>query len=175
MKSGLIIGVVPGLYVSAQELRRRPVSMGILANRIYGPSYVSFQYVLARQGLIPEGVFGITSATPKRNRDVDTPLGRFSYRHLPREVYPFGFIREELPDGSGFLIARPEKAVLDLIYQTGAVRSTGALESRLFQDLRIDPEGWEALNPGLLREYALRMPGKTFRIHLPKLLGRRHA
>ena len=80
MKSGDLIGIVPGIYVTAPELRKRPVSLEILANKIFGPSYVSFEYVLSRAGLIPEGVRAVTSATPKRNRDFDTPLGRFSYR-----------------------------------------------------------------------------------------------
>ena len=53
MKSGKIQGVVPGIYISSVEFRRRPVSLEILANKIYGPSYVSFEYVLARAGLIP--------------------------------------------------------------------------------------------------------------------------
>lgn len=174
MKSGIIVGVVPGLYVSAPELRKRPVSLEILANRIYGPSYVSFESVLARAGLIPEEVRNLVSATPKRNRDVDTPLGRFSYRHLPREAYSFGYVREDLPDETGYLIARPEKAILDLLYMTGSLRSVRSLEDRLFGDLRIDFEGWANLDFDLLAEYARRMPGATFRTHLCKLIGRRH-
>ncbi len=63
---------------------------------IHGPSYVSFEYVLSRAGLIPETVKALTSASPKRNRDFDTPLGRFSYRHLPLEAYTFGWTRREI-------------------------------------------------------------------------------
>ncbi|MDA8410954.1 MAG: hypothetical protein M0001_11225 [Treponema sp.] len=44
--SGQIIGVVKGIYVTAPELRKRPVSLEILANMIHGPSYVSFECVL---------------------------------------------------------------------------------------------------------------------------------
>lgn len=44
----------------------------------------------------------------RRNRRFDTALGCFSYRHLPSAVYRFGWTREELPDGAGYLIARPE-------------------------------------------------------------------
>ena len=175
IKAGLIIGVVPGIYVLAQEFRKRPVSMEILANKIFGPSYVSFEYVLARAGLIPEATSGVTSATPKRNRYFDTNLGRFNYTYLPPAVYRFGWTREELADGSGFLIATPEKALLDWLYHTGSVRSVKALEARLFEDLRMEPEDFRGLDRERLSEYALRMPGDTFHAHFLKLLGRFHA
>ncbi len=174
MKSGELVGVVRGIYVTAPELRRRAVSREILANMIYGPSYVSFEYVLARSGLIPEAVNALGSATTKRNRRYDSPLGSFIYRHLPREAYGFGWTREELPDGGGFLIARPEKALLDWLYLSGAVRSVRSLEARLFEDLRLDEGAFEELDLGLLGSYAARMPGESFQVHFAKFLGRHH-
>jgi hypothetical protein len=175
MKSGELIGVVLGIYVTAPEFRKRPVSLEILANKIFGPSYVSFEYVLARSGLIPEGVRALTSATTKRNRDFDTPLGRFAYRHLPPAAYSFGWTRKELADGSGWLEALPEKALLDLLYRAGSLRSVSALEARLFEDLRLDPELFRELDQGRLADFASRMPGATFREHFAKLLRRQHA
>ncbi|MBL8967902.1 MAG: hypothetical protein JNG85_12920 [Spirochaetaceae bacterium] len=175
LKAGDIIGVVKGIYVTAPELRKRPVSLEILANLIYGPSYVSFEYVLAREGLIPEAATSLTSATPKRNRDFDTPLGPFSYRHLPAAAYSFGWTRRELPDGSGWLEAHPEKALLDWLYRSGSLRSVSALEERLFEDLRLDQELFRDLDRERLAGYAALMPGATFRVHLAKLLGRLHA
>ena len=175
MKSGELIGVVKGIYVTAPELRKRPVSLEILANMAYGPSYVSFEYILAREGLIPEAAQAVTSATLKRNRDFDTPLGRFSYRRLPAAAYSFGWTRRELPDGSGWLEAFPEKALLDWLYRSGSLRSVSALEGRLFEDLRLDDDLFRDLDRGRLADYAARMPGATFRVHLAKLLGRLHA
>lgn len=170
MKSGEIQGVIPGIYVTAPEFRKRPVSMEILANKIFGPSYVSFEYVLAHAGLIPEAVQGITSATPKRNRDFDTHLGRFSYRHLPLEVYSFGWTQETLTDGSGFLIATPEKALLDLLYRSGSVRSLKALEIRLFEDFRLDLHSLRTFDVNRLSEYVVRMPANSLRVYLTRFL-----
>ena len=175
MRSGELQGVVKGIYVTAPELRKRPLSLEILANKIYGPSYVSFEYVLSRAGLIPEAVRTLTSATPKRNRDFDTPLGRFSYRHLPPAVYSFGWTRREHSDGSGWLEALPEKALLDWLYRSGSLRSVKALEERLFEDFRLDPDLFRGLDWQRLMEYTSRMPGSTFRIHLMKLLRRLYA
>ncbi len=174
MKSGKIQGVVPGIYTSAPEFRKRPLSLEILANKIYRPSYVSFEFVLARAGLIPEAVFGVTSATSKRNRDFDTHLGRFSYRHLPPEVYTFGWTSEILADGSSYLIAMPEKALLDLLYRAGSLRSIKSLEARLFEDFRVDPDAFLSLNKERLISYSTRMPGDTFHIHLLRLLEKKH-
>ena len=175
MKTGGVIGVVPGIYVTAPEFRKRPISLEILANKIFGPSYVSFEYVLAQAGLIPETVRTVTSATQKRNRDFDTPFGRFSYRHLPREGFVFGWTAERLSDGSGYLIARPEKALIDTLYRSGALRSASALERRLFEDLRIDRDLFRDLDQNLLEEYTERMPGATFKVHLKRLLRSNHA
>lgn len=170
MKSGEIQGVVPGIYVTAPEFRKRPVSMEVLANKIFGPSYVSFEYVLAHAGLIPEAVQGITSATPKRNRDFDTHLGRFSYRHLPLAFYSFGWTQETLTDGSGFLIATPEKALLDLLYRSGSVRSLKALETRLFEDFRLEVDSFRTFDVNRLSKYVVRMPGNNLRVHFTKFL-----
>jgi hypothetical protein len=175
MKTGAVIGVVPGIYVTANEFRKRPVSLEILANKIFGPSYVSFEYVLSRAGLIPEAVQAVTSATVKRNRDFDTPLGHFSYRHLPREAYVFGWTRMALNDGAGYLMAFPEKALMDWLYRSGSIRSVLALERRLFEDLRLDRELFRDLDRSRLDEYADRMPGSTFKEHFKKLLRRTHA
>jgi hypothetical protein len=105
--SGTVIGIVPGIYVTAPELRKRPVSLEVLANMIYGPSYVSFEYALSKSALIPEAVSGVASATRKRNRDFDTPLGRFSYRSIPAEAYYFGWTREALSDGADYASRMP--------------------------------------------------------------------
>lgn len=175
MRSGELQGVVKGIYVTAPELRKRPVSLEILANKIYGPSYVSFEYVLSRVGLIPEAVRTLTSATLKRNRDFDTVLGRFSYRYLPPAVYSFGWTRHEHSDGSGWLEALPEKALLDWLYRSGSIRSVSALEARLFEDLRLDLDLFRGLDWQRLMEYALRMPGSTFQLHFVKLLRRLNA
>jgi predicted transcriptional regulator of viral defense system len=175
IKSGELVGIVRGIYVTAPELRKRPVSLELLANMIFGPSYVSFEYALSRSGLIPEAARAVTSATPKRNKDFDTPLGRFSYRHLPLKAYAFGYTREELSDGSGFLVARPEKALLDWLYLSGAVRSVKAMEARLYEDLRLEPESLGELDRNRLADYLGRMPGESFRVHFAKLLERAHA
>ncbi len=42
---------------------------------------------LSAHGLIPEGVAVVTSVTTHRGHEVATPLGMFSYAHLPVPLY----------------------------------------------------------------------------------------
>ena len=71
-----------GLYLKGTQ-QDQPVQKALLANLIYGPSYISLEYALSYWGLIPEYVEEVTSITNKRNKVFRTPLGVFSYRYLP--------------------------------------------------------------------------------------------
>src|SRR3990167_11055459 len=91
LKKGDLIRVKKGLYLFGSDYRKGPYSPEILANKIYGPSYVSREYALAYYGLIPEHVTEVTSISTKRNRSFDTPIGRVSYAHLPPKFYKVSF------------------------------------------------------------------------------------
>ncbi|MBR4401518.1 MAG: hypothetical protein IKT09_07535 [Synergistes sp.] len=110
-----------------------------LAGAIYGPSYLSFDYALADYGLIPEAVRTFTSATfeKKKKKEYVNHFGRFAYRDVPSDVYPFGIvIREE--NGYPYHMACPEKALCDKLYTMPPVTSQREIERMLFEDLRVD-------------------------------------
>jgi hypothetical protein len=64
-----IIRVKKGLYIFGETYARRPFSREVLANVIYGPSYVSLDYALHYHGLIPERVEAVISI-PGRTRAI---------------------------------------------------------------------------------------------------------
>ena len=69
-----------------------------LAGAIYAPSYLSFDYALSVYGLIPEAVYTYESATfdKKKAKELENHFGRFAYRDVPQEAYPYGIsITEE--------------------------------------------------------------------------------
>ncbi len=118
-----------------------------LAAAIFGPSYLSFDYALAHYGLIPEAVYTYTSASfgKKKSKEYENHFGRFSYRDVPTEAYPFGIvIREE--NGYVYPIASPEKALCDKLYTMPPVTSQRDMEHMLFEDLRIDRSAFEKLD-----------------------------
>jgi len=64
----------------------------LLSSVIYGPSYVSFEYTLSYHGLIRERVYLFKNATfnKRRSKVFKTMFGKFSYRDIPKEAYPYG-------------------------------------------------------------------------------------
>jgi hypothetical protein len=142
LAKGEILKIKRGLYVLSREYQTTPVSKSLLANLIYGPSYVSLDFALSYYGLIPEGVFELSSVTPKRAKCYDTPLGRFTYTHSSKPSYGIGIVSEPLPDGSHFLIASPEKALCDKVVFTRNIYVSSVAAMRIFlnDDLRIDLE-----------------------------------
>ncbi len=156
LKSGVIIRVKKGIYVFGEGYRRGPVSREILANLIYGPSYLSLDYALQLHGLIPERVEELSSVCLGRSRRFDTPLGRFSYRRLSMAKYRGGIQRTELPDGRAYLLASPEKALLDKLHTERGlgIRTQSSLAIYLIENLRIEPSDLESLDPSLIEELA---------------------
>jgi len=136
IRSGEVIQVRRGIFLDPDD---HEYSLKSLASVIYGPSYISFEYALAHYGLIPERVRALTSAVYKKNKNrrFHTPLGDFYYYYLPSEVFPYGVIREE-ENNQSYLIASPEKALLDLLYKVRGVTARNALTSLLFDDWRME-------------------------------------
>ncbi|MBC7963531.1 MAG: hypothetical protein H7Y05_11385 [Steroidobacteraceae bacterium] len=154
LAKGDIVRVKKGLYVLGESLRRRPFCRELLANLIYGPSYISLEYALHYHGLTPERVETITSVTCGRSRTFDSPIGAFSYRMIPMEAFRTGMDQVELDDGRSFLIAIPEKALADrIVADRGAGISTQKeLHDYLLVSLRIDPASLRDLDPARLAE-----------------------
>lgn len=156
LAKGDIIRVKKGLYILGESLRRRPYCRELLANLIYGPSYISLEYALQYHGVTPERVETVTSVTCGRSRSFDSPVGSFSYRAIPLEAYRTGMDRVELVDGRAFLIAIPEKALADrIVAERGAGISTQKeLHEYLLESLRVDPDVLRGFNTVRLREIA---------------------
>lgn len=156
LRKGEIIRVKKGLYIFGEQHRRAPYCRELLANLIYGPSYVSLEYALHYHGLIPERVETVTSVTCGRSRSFDTPVGHFSYRAIPLAAYMIGIDRIELADGRAFLMALPEKALADRVVaeRGSALRTQKELAVLLQESLRIDTSALSALDPAALMTIA---------------------
>ena len=78
-RQGDLIRIKRGIYVVAPKISGKKLSSGLIANHLYGRSYVSMQTALREYGLIPERVFSIKSMTTERSRRIETTLGEFVY------------------------------------------------------------------------------------------------
>lgn len=148
LHKGDLVRVKKGLYLFGERYRRTPFCRELLANLIYGPSYISLEYALHYHGLIPERAETITSITRGRSRSFETPVGRFSYRMVPLAAYPVGIDRIELADGRSFLMAIPEKALADrVVMERGTgIASQKDLAVYLKDNLRIGQEALRRLD-----------------------------
>ncbi len=148
LQSGDIIRVKKGLYVKAHEGFSRPV----LANMIYGPSYVSQDFALSLYALIPEAVHTVTSMTLGRKKRFETPVGIFTYEPLPERMFSLALRRTEITFTQAFLVASPEKALVDIIWKRRDLDSVGALEDFLIADRRIDLDATHMFSMTRMRE-----------------------
>jgi predicted transcriptional regulator of viral defense system len=156
IRKGIIIRVKKGLYVLGDRFRMRPYSRELLANLVYGPSYISMEYALQYYGMIPERVEAVTSVTTGRSRRFITPLGLFIYRNIPLSAFHVGMTRIEYDDNTAFLFATPEKALCDKIRndQNAGLRSLKDMRHYLIEGLRIDEASLSNLNPDYIDEVA---------------------
>lgn len=135
-----LIRLKKGFYTFSKLYQTKPINLISVANTLYSPSYVSFDYALSYYGMIPERVSEVTSATSKNEKLFDTPIGRFSYKKISLEAYSLGidWIYDDIEGGR--FIATAEKALCDKIKYDrgiGTLTQTSMIEY-LKYDLRID-------------------------------------
>jgi predicted transcriptional regulator of viral defense system len=153
LKKGDLIRVKKGLYLFGSDYRKGPYSPEVMANKIYGPSYVSREYALAYYGLIPEYVAEVTSISTKRARSFNTAIGRFSYTCLPLKLYQVHFNLVSVRNNETALLATPEKALADLLYfRNYHLDTLDELIDLLFDDLRLDDKLVRRMRIGMFHE-----------------------
>ncbi|MBI4706351.1 MAG: hypothetical protein HY761_00270 [Candidatus Omnitrophica bacterium] len=136
----LVIKLKRGLYLLNESDRKVNPSRFYIANQLYSPSYVSLESALSFYELIPERVFDITSIATKKTSRFKNELGLFVYQHIkPGCFRGFKVIKEK--GSGGFLIADPEKALVDFLYLNRNKFKRNAIglfrDSYRFQNLEI--------------------------------------
>lgn len=121
-----------GYYIFADQILNEAVLFSI-ANKIYAPSYISLEMALSYYGLIPESVYGITSAATNKTNHFKTEVGEFIYRRLKPQLM-FGYQIISVGEVS-FKIAEMEKAILDFFYINAHLQNEAD-----FAELRINVE-----------------------------------
>ncbi|CAM3972821.1 type IV toxin-antitoxin system AbiEi family antitoxin domain-containing protein [Arcobacter cloacae] len=140
VKNGELVRLKKGFYTFSKLYQTKPINLISVANTLYSPSYVSFDYALSYYEMIPERVSEVTSATSKNEKLFDTPIGRFSYKKVSLQAYSLGidWIYDDIEGGR--FIATAEKALCDKIKYDrgiGTLTQTSMIEY-LKYDLRID-------------------------------------
>lgn len=173
LQDGVLISVKRGLYIVNPSLTRIPISLPLIANSLYRPSYVSLEYALSHYGLIPEAVHQVTSVTTARSKTYKNQLGRFSYQTLPANAYRHGVRSVKNDSGHFYLMASPEKALCDMLMLTSNLKiySVSGLIELFELDWRIDIDEVMHFDRNLIREITQAGFKHQVLAYLLKLLG----
>ena len=142
--AGDILPIRRGLYCLTKRHHPVGVSRNLLANLIYGPSYISMETALTFHGWIPEAVHSVSSISLDRARSFETPFGYFDYVQVRQTPLLAGVERivDDQPERGSFYMAKPLKALADYVASHG-LDWTGAVP--LVESLRIDEDNLETL------------------------------
>lgn len=162
-KKGYIKKLRRGYYIFSDVVLDEE-TLFLIANRLYGPSYVSLEMALSYYGLIPEGVYSVTSVGGKKSAIFKTPIAEFSYRRIKSSLL-FGYKLEQ-KNGQGYKIADIEKTVLDYLYLNPNI-----INEADFHEWRFNSQEFlSRADIKKLREYAEAFKNKRFSARLEKLL-----
>jgi len=130
-EKGYLVQLKRGIYLFAD--RQNQISGFTIAQLLYQPSYISLQTALFEYGIIPDVTGVITSVTTKATRSYARPFGAFDYRSIKADLF-WGY--SEVSTGEDrYLLADPQKAILDFLYYNAAqIRSKEDILG-----LRLDP------------------------------------
>ena len=170
-QSGEIIRLKRGLYIINDQRSGILPDKFLIANHIYGPSYVSCLTALRHYGIIPERVSVVQSMTMKPSKNFSNQMGSYEYIHADEEYYSIG-IRREVDESSAYLIATPEKALCDLIVTTANLnlRYKNEIADYLEDDMRMDMEQLMQMDVSILEACAKVSKKKTMINTIIKLI-----
>lgn len=166
LKKGTLIRLRRGLYLIGKRYRKSSSSNFQIAHSLYGPGYISFESALFYHQWIPEVVYTTTSATSKRSKEFETPLGIFHYNHVPERLCYLG-VQRVGDDNEAFFVADPWKAIADHYYVYN--RNWNRLED-LYLDMRIEIEYMIESDLTILKELSKHYQSRRVRIFLSTIL-----
>jgi hypothetical protein len=129
-----------------------------LVNILRGDAYVSLESALREYGISTQSSHALTCVTKERPDEFKSRTITIRYRSISSRLY-WGFVRKTTRYGS-YLVAEPEKAILDWIYLGIRNGAAPALDELDFTNV----------NRSKLLEYARRFPSSVYQHLLPALV-----
>jgi predicted transcriptional regulator of viral defense system len=125
-EKGYLKKIIKGYYLFS-DTTVTDLTLFLVANKIYTPSYVSLEMGLSYYKIIPESVYVTTSITTKKTQSFTTPLGNFHYRTVKREaMFGYTYVAYE---HLRVKVGEVEKVVLDYLYLHPEVMAVDDLEA----------------------------------------------
>ncbi len=106
VRYGVLVRLRQGVY----QVALQTTDPARIANQLVYPSYLSFEAVLARYGILSQVPYALTFATTQRTHRMVLGETVVEFRQLKSELF-FGYTLQ-----AGLYVAEPEKALLDQLY-----------------------------------------------------------
>ncbi|TAH09091.1 MAG: hypothetical protein EAZ13_01970 [Sphingobacteriia bacterium] len=121
VQDGWLTQIKRGLYTAGAKIKSDHPDSFLIANHLYGPSYISASSALSFWGLIPEKVMLVQSTATRTTKSFNTKLGTFEYIHCKPQAFRIGLNQVRISASQTIIIATAEKALCDLIIQTPGI------------------------------------------------------
>ncbi len=135
-------GVLRRLRRGVYQVALRAPNCPLIDNQLVYPSYLSFESVLSRYGILSQVPYTLTFATPHKSRRLTLGDTVAEFRQLKSDLF-FGYTLE-----GGLYVAEPEKAFLDQLYMV----------TRGLSNLALDELDLSSLAPERSQAYVARFP-----------------
>ena len=155
VKKGWLIRLRQGLY-TFPEYKEKSRYVYYFANRMYSPSYISLHTALSFYGLIPEAVLDMTSVTSLKTAVFKNEFGNFVYKSVKEDLF-FGYDLKKSSADIEIKLAKPEKAILDLLYLYPFYNNEKEIRELRFDEYFLNNE----LDLKLLKDYSARFKNKA--------------
>jgi hypothetical protein len=169
-KKGYIIRLIKGYYLFREFIDVESLGL-LISNKLNEPSYVSMEYVLSAEGMIPESVYSFTAVSTNKTSEYDTPLGTFGYRNIKPGLFTGYTLNRIKINLSGKVLERfvkvacVEKAFFDFLYLNNLKMTDEEITSYRFDTGMINQ-----MNKDKLFGYADISGKKTITATLKKIL-----
>lgn len=173
-KKGYIVKLIKGYYLFREFLETESIGL-LISNKINAPSYVSMEYVMSTEGLIPESVYSYTAVSTKKTSEYETSLGTYSYRNIKPDLFQGYSLFNIKINLSGRMLDRYvkvaclEKALFDFLYLNRLKMTDQEIDH-----YRFDTDMLNRMDLDKLFGYAYISDKKTITLTLEKIL-RHHA
>lgn len=128
LQNEVLLKIERGKYL----LKNAKINDFSLANFVYNPSYISFESALNFYGILSQFPKEVTNATFKKTKEKIIGERVFSFTHIKKDLF-WGYEKKE-----DFLIAFPEKALLDQLYLSSKGLRSISLDEYDFSNLNIE-------------------------------------
>lgn len=149
IEAGVLERVSKGIYLLTSN---KPTDFE-LANFLYRPSYVSLDSALNYYGILIQSPQQVISVTPNLTKKIEAGGKDFVYMHLNQKYY------SDYQQVDGFLIATPEKALIDALFFVALGRGSLSVEELIL----------DSIDKNKLKDLATKIDNRAFKKYFKSL------